>query len=76
MRKPVIAGNWKMHKTIPEAERLVAELKSLVPPGGGVEVVLCPPFTALAAVARAASGTGWGLGAQDVFWEEKGAFTG
>lgn len=76
MRKPVIAGNWKMHKTIPEAERLVAELKPLVPPEGGVEIVLCPPFTALAAVAKAAEGTGWGLGAQDVFWEEKGAFTG
>ncbi len=65
-----------MHKTIPEAERLVAELKTLVPPGGPAEVVLCPPFTALAAVAGALKGTGWGVGAQDMFWEEKGAFTG
>lgn len=76
MRKPIMAGNWKMHKTIPEAARLVAELKPLVAPGGLAEVVLCPPFTALAAVAAALGGTGWGLGAQDVFWEEKGAFTG
>ncbi len=76
MRRPIIAGNWKMHKTITEAGRLVADLKALVPPGGAVEVVLGPPYTALAAVAAALPGTGWGLGAQDVFWEEKGAFTG
>jgi triosephosphate isomerase len=76
VRKPIIAGNWKMHKTSAEAKRLVEELKVLVPPGGPVEVVLCPPFTALAAVAGELIGTDWGLGAQDVFWEEKGAFTG
>lgn len=76
MRKPIIAGNWKMYKTIGEAESLVAELKLLVPPGGTAEVVLCPPFTALAAVAKAATGTGWSLGAQDLFWEEQGAYTG
>jgi triosephosphate isomerase len=76
VRKPIIAGNWKMHKTIPEAQRLVFELKELVPAGGPAEVVLCPPFTALAPVAAALEGTAWGLGAQDLFWEQKGAFTG
>ncbi|MGE5554596.1 MAG: triose-phosphate isomerase [Betaproteobacteria bacterium] len=76
MRRPIIAGNWKMHKTLAEAKELVAQLRTLVPAGGGVEVVLCPPFTALATVAEGLRGTGWGLGAQDVFWEEKGAFTG
>lgn len=75
-RQPIIAGNWKMHKTAAEAARLVAELKGLAPPTGRVEVVLCPPFTALTAVAAELPGTGWGLGAQDVFWEEQGAYTG
>jgi triosephosphate isomerase len=76
LRKPIIAGNWKMHKTIPEAAQLVSELKTLVSPEGSAEIVLCPPFTALAPVAALLGGTGWGLGAQDLFWEQNGAFTG
>ncbi|MGE5508074.1 MAG: triose-phosphate isomerase [Chitinophagales bacterium] len=75
-RRPIIAGNWKMHKTIAEAQALVRSLKGLVAPDEAAEIVLCPPFTALAAVKAELSGTGWGLGAQDLFWEEKGAFTG
>ncbi|HEY8392228.1 MAG TPA: triose-phosphate isomerase [Capillibacterium sp.] len=75
MRKPIIAGNWKMYKTHLEAEDLVTALKGKKLPAG-VEVVLCPPFTALATVAKALAGTEIGLGAQDIFWEEEGAYTG
>jgi triosephosphate isomerase len=75
-RRPIIAGNWKMHKTIAEARALVHELKGLVAPDEAAELVVCPPFTALAAVKAELEGTRWGLGAQDLFWEEKGAYTG
>ncbi|MDP3702957.1 MAG: triose-phosphate isomerase [Candidatus Omnitrophota bacterium] len=75
MRKPVIAGNWKMHLTVPEAESLVAQLKGLADVDG-VEVVVCPPFTALSSVGRLLKGSRIGLGAQDLFWEVQGAFTG
>ncbi|MEB3223864.1 MAG: triose-phosphate isomerase [Candidatus Sericytochromatia bacterium] len=77
-RRPVIAGNWKMHKTVGEARSLARGLAELV--GGlgeaGPEVVLCPPFTALAAVKEAIAGTGLKLGAQTMDWHEKGAYTG
>ncbi|OPY55742.1 MAG: Triosephosphate isomerase [Pelotomaculum sp. PtaU1.Bin035] len=75
-RKPVIAGNWKMYKTVTEAVAFVSELKLAVGGIGNVEVVVCPPFTALAKVAEALGSTGIGVGAQDVYWEDKGAFTG
>ncbi|MBO8136937.1 MAG: triose-phosphate isomerase [Desulfotomaculum sp.] len=75
MRKLIIAGNWKMHKTVQEAVEFTKELASKVT-GASVEVVLCPPFTALHAVAEAAEGTNIAVGAQDVYWEDKGAFTG
>lgn len=75
MRKPVIAGNWKMRLTVPEAEALVAQLKGSAD-ADGVEVVVCPPFTALSAVGRLLKGSRIGLGAQDLFWEVQGAFTG
>lgn len=65
-----------MHKTIAEARVLVHELKGLVAPDEAAELVVCPPFTALAAVKAELEGTSWGLGAQDLFWEEKGAYTG
>lgn len=64
-----------MYKTHLEAEDLVKALKEKKLPAG-VEVVLCPPFTALATVAQALAGTEIGLGAQDLFWEEEGAYTG
>ncbi|MDA8227005.1 MAG: triose-phosphate isomerase [Desulfitobacterium hafniense] len=76
MRTPIIAGNWKMHKTVAEAVTLVNELKPQVAGVNGVEVVVCPTFTALDAVAKAIEGTNIALGAQNMYWEEKGAFTG
>ncbi|WP_425058428.1 Triosephosphate isomerase [Sporomusa carbonis] len=76
MRKPIIAGNWKMHKTAGEGVKLVEELKALTSDVQDAEIVVCPPFTALAAVAGAVAGTNIGLGAQNMHWEDKGAFTG
>ena len=75
MRKPVVAGNWKMHMTLREAEALVTQLKSSCETDG-VEVVVCPPFTALATVGQLLKGSRLGLGAQDMYWEGQGAFTG
>jgi triosephosphate isomerase len=74
-RIPIVAGNWKMHKTIAEARALVDGLKPGVAGLTGVEVVVCPPYTALAAVREAIEGSAIALGAQDVFWKEKGAYT-
>jgi len=76
MRVPIIAGNWKMHKTVGEALALVRELIPHVGQEEAVEVVLCPPFTALHAVSQALAGTKVALGAQNLFWEKEGAFTG
>lgn len=75
-RKPIIAGNWKMYKTGATGAALVRELAPLVASVTGVEVVVCPPFTALAAVTEAVRGTNIRLGAQNVHWEKEGAFTG
>lgn len=75
-RKKFIAGNWKMNTTVAEA---VALAKSVVEKCGSntdVDVAICPPFTNLSAVAEAIKGSTVKLGAQDVHWEEKGAFTG
>jgi len=76
MRVPMIAGNWKMYKTAREAAEVVRTLRGLVADVTGVEVVVCPPFTALAAALEAASGSRIGIGAQDCYWEKEGAFTG
>lgn len=76
MRKPIIAGNWKMHKTAGEGVKLVQDLNALINNVTDVEVVVCPPFTALAAAAGAVAGTNIGLGAQNMHWEDKGAYTG
>lgn len=75
MRRALVAGNWKMHKTVAEARRLVAELLERLP-ADGPEVMVAPPFTALHAVGQMVQGTRLRLGAQDVFWEAEGAFTG
>ncbi len=75
MRKPIVAGNWKMHKTPAEAEQLINELKPLVT-GARCEVVVAPTFPCLDRAARAIAGSNVALGAQNAFWEEKGAFTG
>ena len=76
MRTPLVAGNWKMNKTVAEARDLVATMSGPLREIAGVEKVLCPPFVSLMAVASSLEGTGIGLGAQDMHWEEKGAFTG
>ncbi len=75
-RLPLIAGNWKMHKTPAEAGRAAGELAGLVRGAAGVEVMVAPAFVAIPAVAAALSGTGIALGAQNMHWEDHGAFTG
>jgi triosephosphate isomerase len=76
MRKPFVAGNWKMNKTVSEATPLVAEMLSGLQALGSVESVLCPPFTALMPLSALLKGTNVGLGAQNLFWEASGAYTG
>jgi triosephosphate isomerase (TIM) len=76
MRTPIIAGNWKMYKTVAEAKALVQEMLGDLQALTTVERVLCPPFTALATVAGLVQGSGIGTGAQDMYWEKEGAFTG
>lgn len=76
MRAPIIAGNWKMHKTEQEALRLASDLKEQLKDVTGVEVVVCPPFTSLPAVGKALDGSSIQLGGQNMHWEEKGAYTG
>ncbi|RKY05578.1 triose-phosphate isomerase [Candidatus Poribacteria bacterium] len=76
MRMPLIAGNWKMNKTVGEAVQLVEELKKLVADVKDVEIAVAPPFTALYPVAQALKGSNIKLAAQDVFWEDSGAYTG
>ena len=75
-RRSIIAGNWKMHKTVAEAKALAEAVRRGMEAIGGVDVVLCPPFTSLAAVSSAISGSKVALGAQDMYWEAEGAFTG
>ncbi|MDD5492530.1 MAG: triose-phosphate isomerase [bacterium] len=76
MRKPILAGNWKMYKTTQEAKALVEGLKSRVGTLNDREVVVCPPFTSLVTAAEALRGSNLKLGAQNMYWEDKGAFTG
>src|SRR3989338_3127191 len=76
LRRPLIAGNWKMNNTLQGAVDLAQAVKAGVEPGLGREVMIAPPFTALALVARVLEGSAVGLGAQDLHWEDKGAFTG
>ena len=76
MRRLLIAGNWKMHKTIPEALDLVRELKELVRDVNDRDILVCPPFTALYPVSREIEGSNIVLGGQNMYFEEQGAFTG
>jgi triosephosphate isomerase len=76
MRTPFVAGNWKMFKTVAEARHLVSELVPNLQAIQGVETAVCPPFTALMAVSALLEGTGIGLGAQNMYWQVSGAFTG
>ncbi|MFT3828035.1 MAG: triose-phosphate isomerase [Chitinophagaceae bacterium] len=76
MRTPLIAGNWKMFKTVSEAVAFAKVFKSLVKDVSGVDIVLAPPFTAVHPVAEAVRASNIAVAAQDVYWEKEGAFTG
>ena len=76
MRKPIIAGNWKMYKTATEAVAFVTRLQKELKGGGETEVVVAPSFVALAPVAECLKGTEIAVAAQDCYWEEQGAYTG
>ncbi len=76
MRKPMIAGNWKMYKTINEALELTTALKKELAQVQAADVVVCPVFTALNSVFQNIGDSEIGLGAQDLYWEKEGAFTG
>ena len=75
LRKPLIAGNWKMYKTVAEAVETARELVQCTATAN-VDVMIAPPFTALAPVAEVVKGTSVALGAQNLFWKNEGAYTG
>ena len=76
MRKPIIAGNWKMYKDVNEAVELANEIKRAVFDVENVGIVICPPFTDLSDVGEMLVETNIKLGAQNCYWEAEGAFTG
>lgn len=76
MRTPIIAGNWKMNTTVVEAAELVKAMKDKLNQIAGVEKVLCPPFVSLTAVKELIRGTSIKLGAQNMYFEKSGAYTG
>ena len=76
MRKPLVAGNWKMNKTVEQATLLVADMLPGLEAVRTVDRVLCPPLTSLMVVSGMLAGTEVGLGAQNLHWEESGAYTG
>ncbi len=76
MRVPFIAGNWKMNTTVEEGIKLVQEMKGDLDRIEGVEKAICPPFISLLAIRDLVAGSSIGLGAQNVYFEEKGAYTG
>jgi triosephosphate isomerase len=76
MRLPLIAGNFKMFKTVAETVGYVNDLRALVKDSRGVDIVIAPPFTAIAAAANGAAGSAIAISGQDVHWEREGAFTG
>ena len=76
MRKPVIAGNWKMYKTIAEAVDFIEKIKPVAAQAGHCEVMVAPPFTALAAAVVAAKGSKVSVAAQNCHWDKEGAHTG
>jgi len=76
VRKKLIAANWKMHKTAEQARAFISAFLPEVREHTRDEIVLCPPFTAIHAVAEALGDSGIGTGGQDLFWEQKGAYTG
>jgi len=76
VRTPIIAGNWKMNTTLPEARSLIEELRKTLKGIKGVEKVICPPFISLALARELLEGTDIKLGAQNMYFEERGAYTG
>src|SRR5277367_5899727 len=76
MRKPVMAGNWKMHKSAGETSSFLEKFGPAVGGSTGAEVVICPTFVNLAAAVEAVRATNVEIGAQDVFWLKEGAYTG
>ena len=76
MRKPFVAGNWKMNKLAGQAKILVEEMLPGLQSVPAVEAVLCPPFLSLMLVSELVANTGIGVGAQNLFWETSGAYTG
>lgn len=76
MRKPAIAGNWKMYKTQQEARDFFAAFKPLVAAANHCEIMVAPPFTAIATCVEAARGSAIGIAGQDMYWANEGAFTG
>jgi triosephosphate isomerase len=76
MRTPVIAGNWKMYKSIAEAVDFIEKIKPVAAQAGHCEVIVAPPFTALAAAAAAAKGSKVSVAAQNCHWDKEGAHTG
>ena len=76
MRTPIVAGNWKMHKTVGDTVKFVKEFRSVVKDVTGVEIVIAPPFIAVHAAVEAARNSNIGVSAQDLYWERQGAFTG
>lgn len=76
MRIPLIAGNWKMHKTLVEARELVTSLRERVDGVAGVEILICPPYQHLFPIAKAVAGSSIMFGAQNAHYEDHGAFTG
>jgi len=75
-RKPVIAGNWKMYKTLAEAQAFAEAFPADAKLSKDPEVVICPPFTVLHTLAEAFKGTAVHVGGQDVYWQDEGAYTG
>src|SRR4029453_5682101 len=76
MRRPLIAGNFKMFKTVAETVSYVNDLRALIKDLRGVDVAIAPPFTAVAAAVKAAANSAIAVGAQNLHWEREGAFTG
>lgn len=76
MRKPFIAGNWKMYKTVAEGVELAQGLRQALADVAAMELAVCTPATALAAVSQALAGSNIGVGAQNMYWKDEGAFTG
>jgi triosephosphate isomerase (TIM) len=76
MRRPVIAGNWKMYKTQAETRAFFEAFKVLVDGANHCDIVVAPPYTALAAAVEGARGSAISIGAQDMYWGKEGAFTG